>query len=333
MTLPTEIEKHQTINDKNTYFFINDKFENKYQKYIESLISEFVELQLKIKKNGCNEKVIGDLIEEDNGLILITSCSALSFEMLEGIITYLVLKNDENLDVIFNTSKWRNSINQKNKSNNCNITISKIQKFVKTNRYLKECIVKLFFFGYNIPELRNVIPLFELSKLNPSKLNTIDTIHPEVFDSLLRGKLKGSYSASKERNAEIIIETALNKLNVPYTRGDLPLLSRNEKTRKRTLDFIIPDKENPKVIIECSYVCTTSSGMGDKAKAENGVNDLIEKYYPGAIFIGFVDGIGWVSRHKDAKRMCEAFDDVYTFHDSEMKRFEEAIKEILPEYF
>jgi hypothetical protein len=73
--------------------------------------------------------------------------------------------------------------------------------------------------------------------------------------------------------------------------------------------------------------------MGDKAKAENGVTDLIKKHYPKAKFVGFIDGVGWINRDEDLKRLCEAFDDVYTFHDNELKRFEETLKEIFPEYF
>ncbi len=59
------------------------------------------------------------------------------------------------------------------------------------------------------------------------------------------------------------------------------------------MDFIIPHKREPKVIIESSFLVTTSSGQGDKSKTETNVNSLITKYYPKAKFIGFVDGIGW----------------------------------------
>lgn len=61
----------------------------------------------------------------------------------------------------------------------------------------------------------------------------------------------------------------------------------------RTMDFILPDKKSPKIVIESSYSVTTASGMGDKAKTEKTVADYLKKNYQDAIFVGFVDGIGW----------------------------------------
>jgi hypothetical protein len=321
MTTRTIDEKWQTIIGMNTLVLVNKKFEDEVDKNIERLISETVELQLELKKFGCNEKVIGDLIEKNNGLILLSTYTTLSLELLQGIITSIRLKDDEDYNTFFNKDKWNTNILVNNKIKNWGI--KKIQKLIQTNKYFKECIVKIFINGYDNLELKNY----------SDKINSIITLHPEVMDSMLRKKLKGSNAAKKENNAELKIEDILNRHNIPYTRGDLRLLFENEKTRKRTSDFIIGTKDNPLLILECSYQHTTSSSMGDKAKAENGVTDLVKKHYPKAKFVGFIDGVGWVNRSEDLKRLCEAFDDVYTFHDNELKRFEETLKEIFPEYF
>jgi len=58
------------------------------------------------------------------------------------------------------------------------------------------------------------------------------------------------------------------------------------------------------------------------------VNDLIKKYYPTAIFIGFVDGIGWYVRKKDLRRMVSSYDDVFTFHEEEIERFKQLLIKI-----
>lgn len=71
---------------------------------------------------------------------------------------------------------------------------------------------------------------------------------------------------------------------------------------------------------------TTSSGQGDKSKTEGNIKLLIEKYYPKAKFVGFVDGIGWYVRKGDLMRMVTAYDEVFTFHQSELKRFVKFIK-------
>ncbi|MBI5971333.1 MAG: hypothetical protein HY884_09300 [Deltaproteobacteria bacterium] len=110
-------------------------------------------------------------------------------------------------------------------------------------------------------------------------------------------------------------------MGISYEKGDLTELFRKEKATKRTMDFIVPSKSEPQVIIECSFLVTTSSGQGDKAKTEVGINRLLKKYYPNAKFIGFVDGIGWYVRKADLLRMVAAYDDVFTFHKTEILRF------------
>ncbi|OGU10901.1 MAG: hypothetical protein A2X61_16815 [Ignavibacteria bacterium GWB2_35_12] len=80
------------------------------------------------------------------------------------------------------------------------------------------------------------------------------------------------------------------------------------------------------MIIECTYLVTTSSGQGDKSKTEITIKDLIIEHYPKAKFIGFVDGIGWYVRLSDLKRMVSAYSDVFTFHKDEIERFETFLK-------
>ncbi|PIU14162.1 hypothetical protein COT20_02980 [bacterium (Candidatus Gribaldobacteria) CG08_land_8_20_14_0_20_39_15] len=61
--------------------------------------------------------------------------------------------------------------------------------------------------------------------------------------------------------------------------------------------------------------------MGDKAKTEMELAKDIKRYYPKASFIGFVDGIGWYVRQGDLQRIVSAFDEVFTFQKTELKRF------------
>lgn len=96
------------------------------------------------------------------------------------------------------------------------------------------------------------------------------------------------------------------------------------------MDFILPDKKSPKIVIESSYSVTTASGMGDKAKTEKTVADYLKKNYQDAIFVGFVDGIGWYVRRGDLKRMVDAYDIVFTFSKNELERFHTLLTEINP---
>jgi len=61
--------------------------------------------------------------------------------------------------------------------------------------------------------------------------------------------------------------------------------------------------------------------MGDKAKTEQRVAEAIKKHYPNALFVGFVDGIGWYVRRGDLTRMVKAYDFVFTFRANEIKKF------------
>jgi len=120
----------------------------------------------------------------------------------------------------------------------------------------------------------------------------------------------------------------LNKLNITFETGDLNELIDNVPDNKRTMDFIIPNKKNPRIIIESSFLATTSSGQGDKSKTEISIDSLIKEHYPNAKFIGFVDGIGWYVRKGDLKRMVTAYEDVFTFHKDELVRFEQLLFEV-----
>ncbi|MYB63496.1 hypothetical protein F4X73_02290 [Candidatus Poribacteria bacterium] len=95
------------------------------------------------------------------------------------------------------------------------------------------------------------------------------------------------------------------------------------------MDFVIPNRKEPQVIIESSYSKTTSSGQGDKAKTEIAMRNLLVDHYPNAHFWGFVDGIGWYVRKKDLQRMVEAFEDVFTLEESELIRFQESLIAVL----
>lgn len=150
-----------------------------------------------------------------------------------------------------------------------------------------------------------------------------------MLDTLIRYRQKGSYSGSMVNNPEATLKDLLRGLKIPFECGDLPLLSAHENLKKRTMDFIIPDKANPQIIIEYSFLSTTSSAQGDKAKTEVAISQLIKKYYPKAQFIGFVDGIGWYVIKQDLKRMVQAYAEVFTFRSDELQRFRVFIQERL----
>lgn len=320
----TTEDKFQTVINKNTFYFFNAKFEEKYEGYINSIKETLLNVKNRIEIEGLKKEIFEELIsEKENGLKALLALSGLSNESLKRLITVIRIIDHPELNKIFYKQQW----SPENDGNNIKEwSDNQILSLIKNNKYFRKGIVNLFFEGASIKFLAQTIPLFELKKLSISKLKFEI---PELLDTIIRYKEKGSYSGNKQNNPEIVIAEILDKFNLTFETGDLTELIDNVPDKKRTMDFIIPNKKNPLIIIESSFLATTSSGQGDKSKTEISINTLIKKHYPQAIFIGFIDGIGWYVRKGDLKRIVTAYDDVFTFHQDELKRFEKLLQKTL----
>lgn len=303
---PSLEEKFDTVLSKNTFYFQNIGFEEEQEAYISSLAQNLFLLKKEVDLKGLKEEIfVKHIMNFEEGLDALLTLTGFSKESLLRIITFLRVINNQALNKLVNKNCWPKENFERE------WTLEKIKTLVKEKEEFAKGVVNLFFKGSTVPIIRKVVPLFEFKKLDINKLN----FSTESFiDTIIRYKTKGSYAASKERNPEILIEKILEELKIPFEKGRL-------KNLPRTMDFIIPDKETPKIIMECSYVVTTSSGMGDKAKTEQAVAESIKKNYSKSLFCGFVDGIGWYVRRGDLKRMVEAYDFVFTFSKEELGRF------------
>jgi len=313
-------DKFTTVIQKNTFYFINQKFEEDYEGYINSLKETLLIVKNKVETEGLRKEIFEWLLKEkENGLRALLALTGFSNEYLKRLTTIIRIVDDPELNSLVYKDKW---YKEKNPDNIHEWSDSTILKKIQSNEHFRKGLVNLFFEGASIPFLANTIPLFELKKLSISKLNFEI---PELIDTIIRYKEKGSYSGMKGNNPEIVIAEILENLGLTYETGDLTELISNAPDNKRTMDFIIPNKKNPLIIVESSFLATTSSGQGDKSKTEISIDALIKEHYPEAIFIGFVDGIGWYVRKSDLKRMVTAYEDVFTFHKDELKRFEKLL--------
>lgn len=317
-------EKIDVVIQRNTFYFYNKKFEETYEGYINSLKETLLVLKNKIQTEGLKKEIFEDLIaKKENGLRALLALTGFSNEYLKRLTTIIRVVNTPELNEIVYKEYWPK---EKDASDVKEWSDEKISGLIMENEYFRKGIVNIFFEGATIPFLADTVPLFELKKLSISKLKFEMA---EMIDTLIRYKEKGSYSGMKENNPEIIIAAILKGLDVPFEQGDLGELIENAPDNKRTMDFIIPDKKKPRIIIESSYLATTSSGQGDKSKTEISVDTLIKKHYAGAHFWGFVDGIGWYVRKNDLKRMVVAYEDVFTFHPQELTRFEKQLRGVM----
>jgi len=319
-------EKFKKVIDKNTFYFYNKEFEESYEGYVNSIKELLLNLKNDIELNGLKKEFFEKLIlEKENGLRALLALTGFSNENLKRITTLIRVVDDAELNRILLKEKWFKG-EKISEDGIAEWSDSKIMAMIKTDKYFRQGIINLFFEGAGIPFLAKTLPLFELKKLSISKLQ----YHiPDLIDTLIRYKEKGSYSGKKENNPETVIENILEELKVTFEGGDLSELITNAPDSKRTMDFIIPNKKNPLIIIESSYLSTTSSGQGDKSKTEISIDVLIKQHYPNAKFIGFIDGIGWYVRKGDLKRMVSAYEDVFTFHEDELRRFKGLLKDTI----
>ncbi|GIW61699.1 MAG: hypothetical protein KatS3mg089_0551 [Patescibacteria group bacterium] len=323
---PTTESKFKLVIDKNTFYLYDRDFEEKYEGYISSIKELLLVLRNKVSTEGLKKDFFVELIRnKKNGLRALLALTGISNEYLKRLITLIRVIDDEELNRLTLKDKWQTGTEEIDEGGVSEWSDSKIANLIKNNENFAKGIVNIFFEGSTVPVLTQALPLFELKKLSVEKLEfKIESL----VDTLIRYKEKGSYAGKKENNPEVLIEKILEELEIPYTSGDLQKLVGVLDEEKRTMDFIIPDQNNPLLIVESSYVVTTSSGQGDKAKTEINVAKLIKKHYPKALFIGFVDGIGWYVRKNDLKRMVGAYDEVFTFHKEELNRFKELLSTV-----
>lgn len=318
MTYPTIDEKLKTVIERNTFYFQNAEFEEYHEGHISSIAQNIFLLKNRIEQEGLKESVLLEHITKvEDGLDAILTITGFSKESLQRLITFIRATDDKTLSSLVNKDDWPNE------EFKTEWGLDKIKSIIKTNEKFADGIVNLFFRGPTVPVIKKILPLFEFKKLDIKKFSfSIESL----VDTIIRYKTKGSYKAAREGNPEVVIEQVLTSHKLTFEKGKFKIPEAGNIPR--TMDFIVPNKASPKIIIECSYSVTTASGMGDKAKTEKTVADYLKKNYPNVVFVGFVDGVGWYVRRGDLKRMVDAYDFVFTFHKDELKRFEDLLTKI-----
>lgn len=312
--LPTTIDdKYQIVLNNNTYYFSNPAYEEDNEANILQLSELIASLKRSVDTDGLKKELLVDFIQHHNqGLKALLTITGISKEYLLRLITFVRIVDDTSLIRALKRSEWAGDLFDKE------WTEKQIIRLCRTNRVFAECVVTLFFEGATFDVLKEVLPLFELKKLSAAKLKLT---FEALIDTIVRYNVRGAYKANKLNNPEIRLEALLMKHEYEYEKGRL-------RNVGRTMDFIIPDKARPKVIVESSYVVTTSSGMGDKARSEIAVGEQIRRLYSYATFVGFVDGIGWLARQNDLKLLLSAFDNVFTYAPNELDRFIEFLNDV-----
>lgn len=210
--------KYQTVIEKNTFYFSNPDFQQKYDGYINSLKETLLLVKSQVETRGLRKDIFEKLLaDNDNGLRALLALTSFANESLKRLITVIRVVDDEQLEKVLYVSKWSGSYKNEIKE----WGDSKIDTMIKTNAYFRKGIVNLFFEGATIPFLVNALPLFELKKLSLDKLRFESSA---LIDTIVRYKEKGSMSGKYENNPEYLLASLLNDLKMNLWRNELWIL-------------------------------------------------------------------------------------------------------------
>ena len=321
-------EKFRTVIEMNTFWYDNPEFEDTSEGNINTLKENLLHLKNRVEREKLSVELIADFLHKkgENGLKVLLALTGFSNENLKRLVTFIRASDVPELNDLVYKDQWIHKDKVDPIEGIQEWATDKIPREIARDKYFRLGIANVFFEGGTSEILSEKLPLFLLKKLSFSKLNFE---MEALLDTLVRYKEGGSYSGKKGNESEQVVGRLLKEMDVGYEKGDLSELVDNAPDEKRTMDFIIPDKTNPKVVIESSYMTTTSSQQGDKSKTEINIGRLLRLHYPDARFWGFVDGIGWYVRKKDLWRMVVAYEDVFTLHDQELERFKSQLLEVL----
>jgi len=318
-------EKYLNVIKNNTFYYFDEEFEEIYESHIFSLKEAILYLKNEVTSKGCRKEVIEEFLKnkKELGLKAILAISGHSNESLKRLITVIRIVDDKELNKLVYKEKW---CDKEYEDDISEWGTEKIEKLLNSNEHFRKGLTNIFYEGSTIEFFKKTLPAFELQKFSLEKLNFDPNA---LIDTIARYKEKGSRSAKGSNNPENLIENILKNMGISFEKGDLGELIDNVPDKKRKMDFIIPNKKSPIIILESSFLVTTASGQGDKSKTEISIDNLIKEHYPRAHFWGFVDGIGWYVRKNDLRRMVVAYEDVFTFNLTELSRFEKQLKEVL----
>lgn len=319
--LPSTDEKIRTVLEKNTFFTkALPDVEREYQELIDNVVYSLKKLKEMVKELDTTKpykqkllEILADFLHtEEHGLDAALAVCGLSCEKLYRIVNFL--------RIAYRRGSYRSQSDWIREAPAGEWKEEKIKSKLRDDPAFAADLAKIFL-GEE-PLINDMLSPYDRRTLDPRKFLFQEDA---ILDTLVRYSLHGRYTASKGAAPEDIIRNILDEMGVRYERGRVEGIGRR-------IDFIIPSRARPKVFIQCSYVETTSSGMGDKAKTERDtVARSIKQNYPNATFIVFVDGAGWLVREEALRIMCEAGDYVFTFHEEQLKEFKRLLPRLLSE--
>jgi len=251
-----------------TAFITSEEHEELFSKLLERRRKIVSLIQSIINEKGLTENSVVEIMRSDDEAInTIISLLGISQEEFYREVSFLRI-----LDGTFD-KEWK---------------MDKIIRKIKEDDNFARKIAWFILNGKNDENLKKHIPKFALEKLDKNKLLLkIDSL----IDSLLRIGLKGKYDAKKGSIVQDIIAERLDKIGVEYIKGDVTVPGID-----RRMNFVVPNIEEPYVLIECGIFITTARELSEKGVLEMRIRRQVEEKYPHCVLVRVTDGIGWLAR-------------------------------------
>ena len=160
--MKTTESKFSTVIEKNTFYFFNPVFEERYDGYLYSVTETLLNLKNSVETGGLHKELVEELLEKENGLTALLALTGFSNKYFKRLITIIRVADDPAFSKLALKEKW------------CSDELSgvvtewsddRIAKMLLQNQPFRQGIANIFFEGATVPFLANIIPLFELDEL------------------------------------------------------------------------------------------------------------------------------------------------------------------------
>jgi hypothetical protein len=284
-------------------FYNDEDVEKRFDNFIKEKAKDIMAYG-RAKGHVTTRQVIRFLREQPNGLKRILTILYLSEEKFKRIIT-LLRKLEGKFD-----KEW---------------ALTKIERKIKSDDEFARKIAQLFIEGKNDRRLLKYLPRFYRERLNLKTLS--EYVDEEELIIKLKEKYNGTYFNWKGDAVEDLIRRKLESIGVNYASGSASIVDV-------TVDWAIPNLDDPYVIIMSSYQETTSSGQTVKARDMLKCYEAIEhrniQHGEKRVFINFVDGGGWLARQRDLRRLLDGCH--YFLNINNLDMLEGIIRKHIPKF-
>lgn len=267
-----------------TVFYIDNDLEDELDREVEALVEIGEDPRVSPPAVMDTAEIASFLAEKPNGLDLVLKDIALSAEKFKRIVSLM-----RKLGLISGgfDSEWGMGL---------------IKRKIAQEPAFAELMANLLLDGHENPLLRDHIPRYYLEKLNYREINGSSAEKRRI---LFKERLIGTYGGRKGTKVEGTIEGMLmwikSQYGIPYEkRGRVDIIDTN-------VDFAVPSREDPWVIIMSSFQETTSSGQSTKRRdmlnAYQAIERVNSRNRENRAFVNLVDGGGWLARRADLERL------------------------------